>query len=300
MAWHRKDFLSLRELSAEELNQVLATARVFKEILGRPIKKVPSLQGRTVVNLFVEPSTRTRISFELAAVRLSADVVSLDKDSSSLRKGETLSDTARNLEALQAGVIVIRHRSAGAAHFLAGRLKASVVNAGDGAHEHPTQGLLDAFTIQERLGKLAGVRVLIVGDIIHSRVARSNLWALTKLGARVTLVGPPTLLPREFAELGVKVSYDLDGQLEEADVINLLRIQHERMVQARLPSVGEYAGLFGLNLERFQRCKPGVLLMHPGPVHRGVEIASELADGTNSVILEQVTNGLAVRMAVLY
>ncbi|NBR63635.1 MAG: aspartate carbamoyltransferase catalytic subunit, partial [Verrucomicrobia bacterium] len=271
LAWHRKDFLSLRELSAEELNQVLATARVFKEILGRPIKKVPSLQGRTVVNLFVEPSTRTRISFELAAVRLSADVVSLDKDSSSLRKGETLSDTARNLEALQAGVIVIRHRSAGAAHFLAGRLKASVVNAGDGAHEHPTQGLLDAFTIQERLGKLAGVRVLIVGDIIHSRVARSNLWALTKLGARVTLVGPPTLLPREFAELGVKVSYDLDGQLEEADVINLLRIQHERMVQARLPSVGEYAGLFGLNLERFQRCKPGVLLMHPGPVHRGVE-----------------------------
>jgi len=253
-----------------------------------------------VVNLFVEPSTRTRISFELAAVRLSADVVSLDKDSSSLRKGETLSDTARNLEALQAGVIVIRHRSAGAAHFLAGRLKASVVNAGDGAHEHPTQGLLDAFTIQERLGKLAGVRVLIVGDIIHSRVARSNLWALTKLGAKVTLVGPPTLLPREFAELGVKVSYDLDGQLEQADVINLLRIQHERMVQARLPSVGEYSGLFGLNLERFQRCKPGVLLMHPGPVHRGVEIASELADGTNSVILEQVTNGLAVRMAVLY
>lgn len=272
-AWHRKDFLSLRELSAEELNQVLSTARVFKEILGRPIKKVPSLQGRTVVNLFVEPSTRTRISFELAAVRLSADVVSLDKDSSSLRKGETLSDTARNLEALQAGVIVIRHRSAGAAHFLAGRLKASVVNAGDGAHEHPTQGLLDAFTIQERLGKLAGVRVLIVGDIIHSRVARSNLWALTKLGAKVTLVGPPTLLPREFAELGVKVSYDLDGQLEQADVINLLRIQHERMVQARLPSVGEYSGLFGLNLERFQRCKPGVLLMHPGPVHRGVEIA---------------------------
>ena len=189
VAWQRKDLLSLRELSAEEIGKVLSTATVFKEILGRPIKKVPALQGRTVVNLFVEPSTRTRISFELAAVRLSADVVSLDRESSSIRKGETLKDTARNLEALQAGTIVIRHRSAGAAHFLAERLKASVINAGDGSHEHPTQGLLDAFTIQERMGKIAGVRVLIVGDIIHSRVARSNLWALTKLGAKVKLVG---------------------------------------------------------------------------------------------------------------
>ena len=298
--WHRKDLLSLRELSAEELQQVLSTAKVFKEILGRPIKKVPSLQGRTVVNLFIEPSTRTKISFELAAVRLSADVVSLDKDSSSIRKGESLKDTAKNLEALQAGIIVIRHRSAGAAHFLAERLKASVINAGDGAHEHPTQGLLDTFTIQERLGKIAGVKVLIVGDIIHSRVARSNLWALLKLGAKVKLVGPSTLLPKEFAELGAEVTYDLDAELEQADVINLLRIQHERQVQSRLPSVGEYAGFFGLNLDRFRRCKPGVLLMHPGPVHRGVEIASELADGPQSVILDQVTNGLAVRMAVLY
>jgi len=268
--------------------------------LGRPIKKVPALQGRTVVNLFVEPSTRTRISFELAAVRLSADVVSLDRESSSIRKGEPLKDTARNLEALQAGTIVIRHRSAGAAHFLAERLKASVINAGDGSHEHPTQGLLDAFTIQERMGKIAGVRVLIVGDIIHSRVARSNLWALTKLGAKVKLVGPSTLLPKEFAELGVEVSHDLEGALEEADVINLLRIQHERQVHSRVPSIGEYAALFGLTTERFRRCKPGVLLMHPGPIHRGVEIASELADGANSVILDQVTNGLAVRMAVLY
>ena len=298
--WHRKDLLSLRELSVEELRQVLSTAKVFKEILGRPIKKVPSLQGRTVVNLFVEPSTRTKISFELAAVRLSADVVSLDKDSSSIRKGESLKDTAKNLEALQAGIIVIRHRSAGAAHFLSERLKASVINAGDGAHEHPTQGLLDTFTIQERLGKIAGVRVLIVGDIIHSRVARSNLWALLKLGAKVKLVGPSTLLPREFSELGAEVGYDLDAELEQADVINLLRIQHERQVQARLPSVGEYSGFFGLNLDRFKKCKPGVLLMHPGPVHRGVEIASELADGPQSVILDQVTNGLAVRMAVLY
>ena len=223
--WNRKDLLSLRELSAEEIGKVLATATVFKEILGRPIKKVPALQGRTVVNLFIEPSTRTRISFELAAVRLSADVVSLDRESSSIRKGETLKDTARNLEALQAGTIVIRHRAAGAAHFLAERLKASVINAGDGSHEHPTQGLLDAFTIQERLGKIAGVRVLIVGDIIHSRVARSNLWALTKLGAKVKLVGPSTLLPKEFAELGAEVSHDLEGALEEADVINLLRIQ---------------------------------------------------------------------------
>lgn len=298
--WHRKDLLSLRELSVEELRQVLSTAKVFKEILGRPIKKVPSLQGRTVVNLFVEPSTRTKISFELAAVRLSADVVSLDKDSSSIRKGESLKDTAKNLEALQAGIIVIRHRSAGAAHFLSERLKASVINAGDGAHEHPTQGLLDTFTIQERLGRIAGVRVLIVGDIIHSRVARSNLWALLKLGAKVKLVGPSTLLPREFSELGAEVGYDLDAELEQADVINLLRIQHERQVQARLPSVGEYSGFFGLNLDRFKKCKPGVLLMHPGPVHRGVEIASELADGPQSVILDQVTNGLAVRMAVLY
>ncbi|NDI17332.1 MAG: aspartate carbamoyltransferase catalytic subunit, partial [Verrucomicrobia bacterium] len=245
MTWQRKDLLSLRELSAEEIGKVLSTATVFKEILGRPIKKVPALQGRTVVNLFVEPSTRTRISFELAAVRLSADVVSLDRESSSIRKGETLKDTARNLEALQAGTIVIRHRSAGAAHFLAERLKASVINAGDGSHEHPTQGLLDAFTIQERMGKIAGVRVLIVGDIIHSRVARSNLWALTKLGAKVKLVGPSTLLPKEFAELGVEVSHDLEGALEEADVINLLRIQHERQVHSRVPSIGEYAALFG-------------------------------------------------------
>jgi aspartate carbamoyltransferase catalytic subunit len=300
VTWQRKDLLSLRELSAEEIGKVLSTATVFKEILGRPIKKVPALQGRTVVNLFVEPSTRTRISFELAAVRLSADVVSLDRESSSIRKGETLKDTARNLEALQAGTIVIRHRSAGAAHFLAERLKASVINAGDGSHEHPTQGLLDTFTIQERMGKIAGVRVLIVGDIIHSRVARSNLWALTKLGAKVKLVGPSTLLPKEFAELGVEVSHDLEGALEEADVINLLRIQHERQVHSRVPSIGEYAALFGLTTERFWRCKPGVLLMHPGPIHRGVEIASELADGVNSVILDQVTNGLAVRMAVLY
>ena len=300
VTWQRKDLLSLRELSAEEIGKVLSTATVFKEILGRPIKKVPALQGRTVVNLFVEPSTRTRISFELAAVRLSADVVSLDRESSSIRKGETLKDTARNLEALQAGTIVIRHRSAGAAHFLAERLKASVINAGDGSHEHPTQGLLDAFTIQERMGKIAGVRVLIVGDIVHSRVARSNLWALTKLGAKVKLVGPSTLLPKEFAELGVEVSHDLEGALEEADVINLLRIQHERQVHSRVPSIGEYAALFGLSTERFRRCKPGVLLMHPGPIHRGVEIASELADGANSVILDQVTNGLAVRMAVLY
>ena len=300
VTWNRKDLLSLRELSAEEIGKVLATATVFKEILGRPIKKVPALQGRTVVNLFIEPSTRTRISFELAAVRLSADVVSLDRESSSIRKGETLKDTAKNLEALQAGTIVIRHRAAGAAHFLAERLKASVINAGDGSHEHPTQGLLDAFTIQERLGKIKGVQVLIVGDIVHSRVARSNLWALTKLGAKVKLVGPSTLLPKEFAELGVEVSHDLEGALEEADVINLLRIQHERQVHARVPSIGEYAALFGLTTERFRRCKPGVLLMHPGPIHRGVEIASELADGANSVILDQVTNGLAVRMAVLY
>ena len=302
VTWQRKDLLSLRELSAEEIGKVLSTATVFKEILGRPIKKVPALQGRTVVNLFVEPSTRTRISFELAAIRLSADVVSLDRESSSIRKGETLKDTARNLEALQAGTIVIRHRSAGAAHFLAERLQASVINAGDGSHEHPTQGLLDAFTIQERLGKIAGVRVLIVGDIIHSRVARSNIWALTKLGANVTLCGPPTLVPKLFESFApnVRVTWNIDEALRDADVINLLRIQHERQKASMFPSTGEYAALFGLNTARMAKVKPDALIMHPGPINRGVEIASSIADGPQSVILEQVTNGLAVRMAALY
>jgi aspartate carbamoyltransferase catalytic subunit len=256
-----------------------------------------------VVNLFVEPSTRTRTSFELAATRLDADVVSIDSASSSFRKGETLKDTGQVLEAMKADFVILRHSAAGAPQFLAERLKAHIVNAGDGAHEHPTQALLDAFTMRERLGgkrEWKDLHVVICGDILFSRVARSNVWALTKLGARVTLVGPTTLVPDSFTALGVKVVHDLDAVLPEADVIMLLRIQHERQQRSFFPSVGEYVSLFGLNMTRFQKCKPDVLIMHPGPINRGVEIASELADGPNSTVLDQVQNGLAIRMAVLH
>jgi len=300
MSWKRKDLVSIRGLSPEEITELLDTTRAFKDILSRPIKKVPSLRGKTVVNLFVEPSTRTRVSFELAAMRLSADVVSLDSKASSLQKGETLKDTALNLQAMNADYIILRHQAAGAAQFLAERLKASVINAGDGAHEHPTQALLDVFTIREKLGTVAGKHVIILGDILFSRVARSNIWALLKLGAKVTLVGPSTLLPEEFRQMGVEISHDLDEILPQADVINLLRIQHERQQAAHFPSLGEYHALFGLDARRMRLCKPDVLIMHPGPINRGVEIASEIADGPNSVILNQVTNGLAVRMAVIY
>lgn len=298
--WQRKDLVGIYELSAKEIELVLDTARAFKQVGQRAIKKVPTLRGKTQVNLFIEPSTRTRTSFELAAKRLSADVINIDTTASSLVKGETLKDTAKNLQALNADIIVIRHSAAGAAHFLATRLRASVINAGDGAHEHPTQALLDAFTIREKKGRIAGLNVLILGDILYSRVARSNIWLLTKLGARVTLSGPATLVPREFETLGCRVTYNLDEALAEADVINLLRIQHERQRRSAFPSIGEYAALFGLTKERFARTKPDVLIMHPGPINRGVEIDSDLADCERSVILEQVTNGLAVRMAVLY
>ncbi len=300
MSWTRKDLVGIRELSAEEITLVLDTAASFKSILSRPIKKVPSLRGKTVVNLFIEPSTRTRISFELAAQRLSADVISISKESSSIQKGETLKDTALNLQALNADFIILRHTAAGSAQFLAERLKASVINAGDGSHEHPTQALLDTFTMREKLGQVGGKHVVIVGDILYSRVARSNIWALTKLGARVTLVGPSTLVPEMFKQMGVDVSRDLDAVLPEADVVNLLRIQHERQQKTMFPSLGEYVSLFGLTTARFRKCKENVLIMHPGPMNRGVEIASDVADGPNSVVLEQVTNGLAVRMAVLY
>jgi aspartate carbamoyltransferase catalytic subunit len=300
MNWSHKDLIDIRSLQAEEIILLLDTAAAFKNILARPIKKVPSLRGRTVVNLFIEPSTRTRASFELAAQRLSADVISIDKEGSSIRKGETLKDTALNLQALNADFIILRHSAAGAARFLSDRLKASVINAGDGSHEHPTQALLDVFTIREKLGTIEGRHVLILGDILFSRVARSNIFALLKLGAKVTLAGPSTLVPPIFREMGVNVEYDLDRVLPEVDVINLLRIQHERQRKTMFPSLGEYTALFGLTSERFARCRPDVLIMHPGPINRGVEIASEIADGPNSVILEQVTNGLAVRMAVLY
>jgi aspartate carbamoyltransferase catalytic subunit len=298
--WNRKDLLGLRELSVDEINFILETADAFKQVGTREVKKVPALRGKTLVNFFVEPSTRTRTSFELAAHRLSADVINISATTSSLTKGETLKDTARNLEALHADILVLRHSSAGAPQFLARQLKSSVINAGDGAHEHPTQGLLDIFTIREKRGKIDNLHVVIVGDILFSRVARSNIFGLTKLGARVTLVGPSTLVPREFEKLGVTVSNQIDKVLPDADVVNLLRIQHERQRKEYFPGIGEYTTLFGLTKERAKSLKPDCLVMHPGPINRGVEIDSEVADGLQSVILDQVTNGLAVRMAVLY
>ena len=299
-AWTHKDLVAIQGLSAAEIVTLLDTAAAFKQVGTRDIKKTPALRGRTLVNFFVEPSTRTRISFELAAIRLSADVINISASTSSLTKGETLKDTAKILEANHADIIVLRHSAAGAAQFLAERLEASVINAGDGAHEHPTQALLDTFTIREKLGRIAGIHVAIVGDILFSRVARSNIHALTTLGARVTLVGPSTLVPREFERLGVAVSHDIDAVLGDADVVNLLRIQHERQRKEYFPSLGEYTALFGLTKARAEKLKPGALIMHPGPVNRGVEIDSDVADSGRSVILDQVTNGLAVRMAVLY
>ena len=300
MRWQRKDLLGIRELSAEEIVFILDTADAFKEVGTREIKKVPALRGKTLVNFFVEPSTRTRTSFEIAAIRLSADVINISAGSSSLTKGETLKDTAKILEANHADLIVLRHSSAGAPQFLAERLTSSIINAGDGAHEHPTQALLDLYTIRQRKGTVAGLHVVIIGDILFSRVARSNIFGLLKLGARVTLVGPSTLVPREFEKLGVAVSYDIDKVLPSADVVNLLRIQHERQRKEYFPGIGEYIRLFGLTKERAKLLKPDCLIMHPGPINRGVELDSDLADGAQSVILEQVTNGLAVRMAVLF
>ena len=298
--WTRKDLIGIEPLSTAEIEMILDTAAAFKSVSGREIKKVPALRGKTLVNFFVEASTRTRTSFELAAVRLSADVVNISASTSSLTKGETLKDTAKVLEANFADIIVLRHSSAGASQFLAERLDASIINAGDGAHEHPTQALLDTFTIREKKGHIAGLHVAIIGDILFSRVARSNIHALLKLGARVTLVGPSTLVPREFEQMGVTVTHDLDSILPEVDVVNLLRIQHERQRKEYFPSLGEYTALFGLTKARAERLKPDALIMHPGPINRGVEIDSDLADSTRSVILDQVTNGLAVRMAVLY
>jgi len=300
MTWNRKHLLDIESLTPDEIVAVLDTAKAFKAVGERAIKKVPALRGKTVINLFIEPSTRTRISFELAALRLTADVINFSAEASSLKKGETLKDTARNLEALNADIIIIRHSATGAPHFLSRFLNASVINAGDGAHEHPTQALLDAFTIRERKGRIEGLNVTILGDILYSRVARSNIWALTKLGAKVTLCGPSTLVPRVFEQMGCRVTYDVDEAIADADIINLLRIQHERQRKTMFPSINEYTTLFGLNKARLARTKPDVLIMHPGPINRGVEIDSEIADCVRSVILEQVTNGLAVRMAVLF
>jgi aspartate carbamoyltransferase catalytic subunit len=300
MNWHRKHLLDIESLTADEIFTVLDTARAFKAVGERAIKKVPALRGKTVINFFVEPSTRTRISFELAEQRLSADIINFSTEASSFKKGETLKDTARNLEALNADFIVIRHSASGAPQFLSRVLNASVINAGDGAHEHPTQALLDAFTIREKKGKIEGLNVTILGDILYSRVARSNMWAMAKLGAKVTLCGPSTLVPRVFEQMGCRVTYDVDEAIRDADIIHLLRIQHERQRKTMFPSIGEYTKLFGLNRERLARTKPDALIMHPGPINRGVEIDSEIADCSRSLILEQVTNGLAVRMAVLF
>jgi len=296
----QKDLVSLAALSPDEIMLILETTDSFKEVSGREIKKVPALRGKTVVNLFFEPSTRTRTSFELAAKRLSADVINFSPSSSSVVKGETLLDTARNIEAMQADIIVLRHPAAGAAETLARGVKSSVINGGDGWHEHPTQALLDLFTLRERKLEFKGLRVAIVGDIAHSRVARSNIYALTKLGAEVRVVGPPTMIPAYLDRLGVRICYDLDEGLQGADVIMMLRLQLERQGRALFPTIREYSRLYGLTPERVKLAEPGALIMHPGPINRGVEIAPEVADSLSSVILDQVANGVAVRMGILY
>ncbi len=299
--WTKKHLLGIEDLSAEEIQLILDHAVGFKEVLERPIPKVPTLRGKTIVNMFCEPSTRTRSSFELAAKRLSADTLNLATASSSFLKGETLKDTARNIEAMKVDMIVMRHACPGAPHFLSGCVGASVINAGDGAHEHPTQALLDVFTIREKLGKVKGLKVSIIGDIAHSRVARSNIWALTKLGAKVTVCGPKTLIPVEIEKMGVRATYDVKEALSGADVLNMLRIQLERQKRPLFPSIREYVREFGINSRLLEKhAKKEVMIMHPGPINRGVELSQDVADGEYSVILNQVTNGVAVRMAVLF
>ena len=298
--WHRKHLLGLRELSAEEITYILDTAEGFQQISTRSVKKAPPLRGKVVVNLFFEDSTRTRNSFALAASRLSADVIEFTKKASSVSKGETLLDTAKNLEAMGIDIVVVRHNAGGASRFLSRSINACVINAGDGFCEHPTQALLDVYTIRKLKGTLEGLKIAIVGDIAHSRVARSDMWAMTKLGAEVIFVGPPTLMPGQVEQLPVTVSYSLDEVIEKVDVINMLRIQFERLGGNPFPSVREYSHYFGLTVERMKKAKPDILVMHPGPINRGLEMESEVADGSNSVILEQVKNGLAVRMAVLF
>lgn len=295
-----KDLLGIKDLSAEEIALILDTAAGFKDVLRRDIKKVPTLRGRTVVNLFYEPSTRTRTSFELASKRLSTDVVNFSVPSSSVVKGETLMDTARTVQALGADVMIIRHSSSGVPHLLAGELEASVINAGDGMNEHPTQALLDAFTMREKKGGIEGLVVAIVGDISHSRVAKSNIYCLKKLGAKVRLIGPPTLLPDVIGQLGVETFYDMNKGLKGVDVVMMLRIQLERQGTGFFPSKEEYFKNWGLTTERLALANDDAIVMHPGPMNRGIEITSAVADGDRSVILEQVTNGIAVRMAVMY
>ena len=300
MKLNRKDILGIQELSVEEINLILETADSFIEISTREIKKVPTLRGKTIINLFYEASTRTRTSFEIAAKRLSADTINISASTSSVVKGETLIDTAKNLEAMNPDVIVIRHSAAGAPHMLAGLLRQSIINAGDGAHEHPTQALLDMMTIRAKKGGIAGLKVAIVGDIAHSRVARSNIHGLTKMGAAVFVAGPATMIPRDIEKMGVVVHTRIEEAIREADIIMMLRIQTEREKQNLFPSLREYAQYFSLNRKNIGLARKDVLVMHPGPMNRGVEISPDIADGPHSIILDQVTNGVAVRMALLY
>ncbi|MEK6725126.1 MAG: aspartate carbamoyltransferase catalytic subunit [Deltaproteobacteria bacterium] len=307
MGLSKKDILDIESLSADEIRLILESAESFKEVLGRDIKKVPTLRGKTVINLFFEASTRTRTSFEIAAKRLSADTINISASASSVQKGETLSDTVRNIEAMNSDVIIIRHPASGAPHFIAKRLKASVVNAGDGAHEHPSQALLDMLTIKEKKGKIEGLKVSIIGDIAHSRVARSNIHGLTKMGAKVVLYGPKTLMPKgienivgAYGDTPLHIANSMEEALKNADVVMMLRIQLERQGQSLFPSVREYSRFFGLNGRNISLAKEDAIIMHPGPMNRGVEISSEVADGARSVILGQVNNGIAVRMAMLY
>jgi len=300
VAWTKKDLLGLEYLSRDEIEAILDTADSFKEVSSREIKKVPALRGKTAVNLFYEPSTRTRVSFEVAAKRLSADVINIASETSSVRKGETLIDTGKNIQALKADIIIMRHNCSGAVNMLARHLDISVVNAGDGWHEHPTQALLDIFTLKEKLGKIAGLNVTIVGDIAHSRVARSNIWGLTKLGAKVTVCAPKILFPVGIEKMGVKVSSDIEDSLKNADAVNVLRMQFERDEGAAFPQQLEYFKTFGITCERLEKAKKNIVVMHPGPINRGIEMSSEVADGSSAVILDQVTNGIAVRMAVLF
>lgn len=307
MGLNRKDILDIESLSPDEIRLILETSESFKEVLGRDIKKVPTLRGKTVINLFFEASTRTRTSFEIAAKRLSADTINISASASSVQKGETLSDTVKNIEAMNSDVIIIRHPASGAPHFIAKRLNASVINAGDGSHEHPSQALLDMLTIKEKKGRIEGLKVAIIGDIAHSRVARSNIHGLTKMGAKVALYGPKTLIPKgidkivgTYCDTPLQIAETMEEALKDADVIMMLRIQLERQGQSLFPSVREYSRFFGLNGRNISLAKEDAIIMHPGPMNRGVEISSEVADGARSVILDQVNNGIAVRMALLY
>lgn len=300
MRFKKKDLLDLQTLSPEEINLILDTAKSFCGVLERPIKKVPTLRGKTIANLFFEPSTRTKLSFELSARRLNADIINFSSSTSSVLKGESLLDTARNIMAMKVDALVVRHSSAGAAHILARRLPISVINAGDGAHEHPTQGLVDVYSIREKKGKIAGLNIAIIGDIAYSRVARSDIWGLIKLGAKVRICGPPTLIPRDIEKMGVKVTYFIEEALCGCDVIIMLRIQKERQKSSFIPTIEEYREFFSLNEEKLKLAGPDVVIMHPGPVNRGLELPAKLADSPYSIILDQVTNGIAVRMAILY